>query len=93
MPGTTGLEMSLDQGIPHKEWTGSQLGEAGVRIATVRSLVSLGNKVYPMAERILNFECADLGMGRGATLGIWVLPLSVGPWTSLLTPLGLNFHF
>ena len=37
-----------------------------------------------MEERILNFECSDLRMGRGAMLGIWVLPLCIGPWTSLL---------
>ena len=43
---------------------------------TVRSTVRLWNSVYYIAERTLGFECADLGVGRGATLGIWVLPLT-----------------
>lgn len=44
---------------------------------TVRSVVTLWNRLYCTPERTLGFKGAELGWGGGAMLGIWVLPLTL----------------
>lgn len=51
----------------------------------VRPMVFLmAQTLYYIGEGTLGFESAHLRVEMdGATLGIWILPLSVGPWPIL----------